>query len=603
MRFAKRNRGWLAGRRLFGDGRDADSGGVASEERSALLDNETDTDEGVLGAPTPSGVGDPTHRLLTALGRFQRQVSRAEGGAPQAQWCDECMNQLIVGIELAMTQGWGNVTQALTDTARVLHSYERLDRAQQCVPFLQDSYEILCLMVGDLIVDSVRSGVMQKWRERFQRAVEEMQRLGIPLVEDDAEEEETAAALPAKPATPAGTQSRVEQASLFELGDPEVALEEESAEVRSVPSDGPGGVSAFAEPDLALSPAEDTGNLPALGELLGEETGEEETGGTVEEPALEETDVFEPVEEAREEIDGEEGTGEVSDLPALAEPQQEVTPFEEPEAIAAAAPSLQEGPRPLDLVSNHAPEPAPIPAAPPSAGRQSEAGAAEALLQHTRQAICSGNVADAKLLALELAINMARLETKRVEEQVSHAEALLTENEAAIAETEETVRQEEQGVATAEERVAEREHELSECRTQLSDLHERATAVQGEIDSIDEEIRALELRRQTEVERLAAVRREQEEALANESRIQTEIEHLNDAVQTAREALEEARGAIGRLREERTQRDADLKSAMLALEQRKQSVDQIARTIEAIREAAGGASGTPAQAEAPDELF
>ncbi|MBP8128452.1 MAG: hypothetical protein KA184_02645 [Candidatus Hydrogenedentes bacterium] len=617
MRFAKRNRGWLAGRRLFGSEYGGESSGVASEERSALLDNDADVGEGVIGEPAPASMGDPTHRLLTALGRFQRQVSRAESGALQSQWCDECMNQIIAGIELSMTQGWNDVTQALTDTARVLHSYERVERAQQCVSFLQDSYEILCLMVGDLIVDNVRSGVMQKWRERFRRAVEDMQHLGISLVEDDGDaEEEIETAVEMRGAAPAvAAQEPEEQGSLFELTDSNAEDEEEAEAVANAPAADPVMAPAFVEPGLTPASAEDSGNLPALGDLLEEEQEEEEeeTEETQEEPepgeeepVLEDTGVFEPAGETREEGDGEEIEEEIveeADLLSLAESPEEVTPFEEPAAIVASAETaVEEGPPPLGSPAHPVAKPAAIPVAAPAAPRTG-AAAAETLLQHTRQAISSGNVADAKLLALELAINMARLEAQRVEEQVGRAEALLTQNETSIAEAEEAVRQEEQEVTAAEERVTGRERELGECRAQLSRLHEQVAAIQGVIEGIDEEIRKLEERRQAEVERLAAVRDEQEEALAHESRIQTEIEHLNDTAQAAHETLEESRNRVSRLRKERTEHDSDLQSALVALEQRKQAVSQIAQTIESIRVVMGGAPVGPVPAEPRDELF
>ena len=75
----------------------------------------------------------------------------------------------------------------LFDTARVLHSYEQVT-AGQCVPFSR-YYELLSLMVGDLIVDTVRVGVKQKWREHAMRAVEELESRGIALVEDEERED------------------------------------------------------------------------------------------------------------------------------------------------------------------------------------------------------------------------------------------------------------------------------------------------------------------------------------------------------------------------------------------------------------------------------
>ena len=88
-----------------------------------------------------------------------------------------------------MKQDWPGLVEALTGTARVLQSYETASAAHLCVPFLNDSYEILCLMVGDLIVNNTRSGVTETWRNRYNRAIDELTGAGLVLVEDEPEPE------------------------------------------------------------------------------------------------------------------------------------------------------------------------------------------------------------------------------------------------------------------------------------------------------------------------------------------------------------------------------------------------------------------------------
>ncbi|MCC6796359.1 MAG: hypothetical protein IT366_14660 [Candidatus Hydrogenedentes bacterium] len=147
-------------------------------------------------AEDPAMTSDPTQRLLTALGRFQRQFVKARNGAPQEHWSDECMNYLIQAVEIAVEQRWQDLVEALTETGRVLQTYENAGRANECVPFLADSYEILCLMVGDLIVDKVRSGVIRKWRERYQVALEDIAAKGLVLVRDEDDRRSSKASAP-----------------------------------------------------------------------------------------------------------------------------------------------------------------------------------------------------------------------------------------------------------------------------------------------------------------------------------------------------------------------------------------------------------------------
>ena len=189
MRFGKHTINPLAlARRLKSESHAPALSPVACEERDALLSAPLTASQEVpvMSDETGANGGDPTQRLLTALGRFQRHVARAEAGAAQETWSDECMNQLIAAFEIAKRENWNDVVEALTETARVLQTYEESGCAADCVPFLADSYEILCLMVGDLIVGSVRTGVMEKWRRRYERALADIGASGLVLVQDDS---------------------------------------------------------------------------------------------------------------------------------------------------------------------------------------------------------------------------------------------------------------------------------------------------------------------------------------------------------------------------------------------------------------------------------
>ena len=197
MRFGKRIRNHFMPPRRESEST-GNSGLVAPDERSALL--YADAPSPAMGEPPvaenvplhpvsdemPTGA-DPTQRMLTALGRFHIYVTKGQAGAPHTMWADECMTQLAYAIEVSLAQDWANLVEALTDTARILHSYENGGHAALCVPFLNDSYEILCLMVGDLIVDNVRMDVMDRWRVRYGRALKDLHDLGIPLVKDEEE--------------------------------------------------------------------------------------------------------------------------------------------------------------------------------------------------------------------------------------------------------------------------------------------------------------------------------------------------------------------------------------------------------------------------------
>ncbi|MEK7792879.1 MAG: hypothetical protein AAB353_00030 [Candidatus Hydrogenedentota bacterium] len=129
---------------------------------------------------------DPTQELLTALGRFHRQLSNAAAQPDHPGWRDEAMNHLVEAAEVAVRQGWPDAVEALTNTGRILQTYEDGGRATECVPFLEDAYEILCLMVSDLIVDTITPSVRDKWRGRYESALLDVNLAGLSLASDSA---------------------------------------------------------------------------------------------------------------------------------------------------------------------------------------------------------------------------------------------------------------------------------------------------------------------------------------------------------------------------------------------------------------------------------
>lgn len=176
MRFGRKSRSWSQQ-----ESRGASKTGVvASEERNALVSNSTAT----VSTTTPFD-SDPTQELLTALGRFHRQLSNA-ARADNAGWCDEAMNHLVEAAEVAVRQGWPDAVEALTNTGRILQTYEDGGRAVDCVPFLEDAYEILCLMLSDLIVDTISPSVRDKWRGRYESALLDVRLAGLTLASDSA---------------------------------------------------------------------------------------------------------------------------------------------------------------------------------------------------------------------------------------------------------------------------------------------------------------------------------------------------------------------------------------------------------------------------------
>ncbi len=152
--------------------------GIGRDERSALLGSAARQD----GAGR-SGESDPTQQVLLALGHFQRILQGARKGSDDL-WSDECMNQLILGVEMALMQGWTQLVDAFTDAGRILQTYETAQRPRDAMPFLEGSYDLLCGIVGEMMGGGVRPQILDQWQQHYDKAVEGIREAGLTLVDD-----------------------------------------------------------------------------------------------------------------------------------------------------------------------------------------------------------------------------------------------------------------------------------------------------------------------------------------------------------------------------------------------------------------------------------
>jgi len=699
VRFGRRKSNWTNPARIFWGERGADSNGQATlepDERSALqaaLEEEDALNEEDVGTFTP----DPTERLLSALGRFQRQLAKAENGAAADEWTDECIEHIILGIEIAHDNGWSSIREALTDTARVLQSYEEAGGAADSVGFLHDSYEILCLMVGDIIVDNTGQGVVNKWRQRYQRALEDLQDAGIPLIDDNGEAVsplpevvETAVAAPDVPEITndwedflaardaSAREETASEAPWEERGEGAItggadddidgALDEDDSDGFVLPSlaEERQATQELAETDAATDaalaeddehatfeleddPTEDAGHLgddaPALAPLedfeyvadaevlvvdtevveelddeIGsdavaetvEETAEPEAATTVSEDEAETPDLAaEDLEDEEDSADetpelnfehqgGDEGAGEddlleFAEVPASpegaalhqeslfdlddADESETETTFEETTDQETSEDLFDDD---ADVAADDAPEtvaeaPAEAPIA--VAGPAHAPDSAEALLQTVQEAMARGDVANAKALALKLAAQMAGMEVSKAESSVQAAEGQLAANRDAIAEAEAEVAAAEEALRQMEEAIAARQQEAAKQRERIDEVRGQMAGVEEEIASIEAQIRELEAKRDVERARLEELDAALNSEMTAESRIAGDLDALADSESRERERLEDVRAGVGRLEQERSEREAALAEAEAMLQARRHSAGEITRTL------------------------
>jgi len=129
-----------------------------------------------------SDAGDTsTQEILTLLGRFSREYSNPEN----APWSDACMNQLILCIEIAIEEGWSDLTMVLSDTGRILQTYENAERAAGCIAFLGNAYEVMCRLIGDIVIEKAPLETLEDWSGVYSEGISVLESDGLELLQDD----------------------------------------------------------------------------------------------------------------------------------------------------------------------------------------------------------------------------------------------------------------------------------------------------------------------------------------------------------------------------------------------------------------------------------
>jgi chromosome segregation ATPase len=204
----------------------------------------------------------------------------------------------------------------------------------------------------------------------------------------------------------------------------------------------------------------------------------------------------------------------------------------------------------------------------------------ESLLATARDAFARGDIAGAKALALQVALVMAQCETTRTQQQVQTTEERLRSNACAVERARFDVRDAETLVEDTTKRVTDGENDLQEKKAGADDIQLDCECIEESITKLDEEIRALMMRRDEELAHLAETRARLETARMTQEEVAAELEQRQQAEQSARVKLENARQAVKTLTFKSTEIETALARSRDELDRRYSSVQDIEKTLE-----------------------
>ena len=174
MRFGKRGRGRSIGRR----------GASRTLTKKPILEQVPQDGSVAPAMGMVSDVSDScAQEILTHLEHFSEQLADSSA----TDWTDACMNDLISCMEISVPEGWSDLAKVLTDTGRVLQTYENAQIASEAIPFLQDAYDAMCRLVGDIVIEKTTDETMSHWATIYSKYLDEISAEGLELFDDEGD--------------------------------------------------------------------------------------------------------------------------------------------------------------------------------------------------------------------------------------------------------------------------------------------------------------------------------------------------------------------------------------------------------------------------------
>lgn len=130
-----------------------------------------------------SSAADPVQRLLKALGRFQRELARAEDGAERSVWFPPAREQVQHAEDIAVHEHWEELSRALGELVLIMEAFDGIGIIDQDLPHLKEAYKLLCQMAGDRIVGNIRPDLSRRWDRLYVGAAERLANADVELPE------------------------------------------------------------------------------------------------------------------------------------------------------------------------------------------------------------------------------------------------------------------------------------------------------------------------------------------------------------------------------------------------------------------------------------
>lgn len=493
MRIGNRSRQFLAqGKSIFGkkDNTLSPDDALNTEEKKALLSQTSHENNGNSEEETPktdieTGAIELGKKISHFLTDLRKILEEGKVSPNSRDWVGFALHILGSCVDIASAENQKDLEKLFLDMARIIYSSDRVGKAALSIDPVLELYTSLCCIVADFIRGKPNKKMFEQWSKIYQKIVDNLINSGIRLVDDNEEPITTSIKetdknikqTPSKITTPDLTEKPIEHIFPETTDFSPHTLDTESIEIpqTDVFLQGKEAVEISAESSVSFSEENKSEAIPPTEETVSTETVEYTT-------ELDTSEEEKPDEESGQSMNY--ATVKEEETPST---ETSTTEIEHTSTISTEPPEKKVT---VDInfclqYINQIPH-----------------DEVKEILLDTLKAIASGTPETAKMKALELATEMAKLEVDKVKTDCRSIEFQIDSLTSEVTQVEEQLQICQTEIKTTHDELKEQELSLEKTETEKGNLEKNILDTNNRIAEIDRKIQELQEQKELELKNL-----------------------------------------------------------------------------------------------------
>ncbi len=564
---------WTQGKSIFGkkDNPLNPDDSLNIEEKNALLSETNPNDNGSNQEQTTNiefgaEIKELGRKISHSLTDLRKIIEEGKLSPNSRDWVGSALHILGRCVDIASNDNQKDLEKLFLDMARIIYSSDRVGKANLSIDPALELYSPLCCIVADFIRGKPNKPMFEQWSKIYHKVVDNLNNSGIRLVDDN--EEPVTTTIKETDKTMMQTASKIITQDLSEK--PTEPVLSETTDFSPNPFD----VENIEIPqtDVFLQKEKEVENFVESASSFLEENKSEAirpTEEAVSTETIEYSAELEAPEDKKLNEESEQLTNYTTEERIVTSPIESPAPESESISLIPSEPPTKRFHIDINSYLQYI--------------NQIPQDEVKEILLDTLKAIASGTPETAKIKALELATEMAKLEVDKVKTDRRSVEFQIDSLTSEVSQVEEQLQICQTEIKTLNEELKEQESSVERTGKEKELLEKNILDTNNKIAEIDRKIQELQKQKELELTSL----KEYEENLVS---TQNTIEEFNSGILSLKESIQDienqSRTLVQRmdlLELMKTEKNSQLKKLQQQIKEKENIVQHLEQTLRVLQ--------------------